>query len=127
MPRVLMIGIKPEAVDTSDPDLPPDLTHEKIAAGIEATLADMKSRGWKTGFCSILTGDSAEETIADSLSESWDCIVIGGGIRIPASGLHLFERIVNVVRHGAPETPIAFNTHPTDSADAAARWLNHHA
>lgn len=127
MPRVLLIGIKPEAVDTSDPDLPPDLTHEKIAAGIEATLADMRSRGWEAGFCSILTDESVEGTIADCLSEPWDCIVIGGGIRIPASGLQLFERVINAVRQGAPQTPIAFNTDPTDTADAAARWLNHHA
>jgi hypothetical protein len=34
MTRVLLIGIKPEAVDVSDPDLPPGTTTEKIAAGI---------------------------------------------------------------------------------------------
>ena len=37
MTRVLLIGIKPEVVDVSDPDLPPGLTQEKIVAGIEAT------------------------------------------------------------------------------------------
>ncbi len=42
MTRVLLIGIKPEAVDVSDPDLPPGTTPEKIAAGIDATLSDMK-------------------------------------------------------------------------------------
>ena len=36
MTRVLLIGIKPEAVDISDPDLPPGTMAEKIAAGIEA-------------------------------------------------------------------------------------------
>jgi hypothetical protein len=119
MTRVLLIGIKPEAVDTSDPDLPPDLTHETIAAGIEKTLADMKGRGWETGFCSILPNESAEGTIADSLGERWDCVVIGGGIRIPASGLELFERVVNAVHRGAPGTAIAFNKNPEDTADAA--------
>ncbi len=44
--RVLLIGIKPEAVDISDPELPPETTPEKIAAGIEATLSDMQERGW---------------------------------------------------------------------------------
>ena len=29
MTRVLLIGIKPEAVDVSDPDLPPGTTPEK--------------------------------------------------------------------------------------------------
>ena len=124
MPRVLLIGIKPEAVDFSDPDLPPGTTAEKIAAGIEAALSDMKARGWEGAFCSILTDDSVETTIAASLAEHWDCIVIGGGVRIPSRGLMLFERVVNAVHRGATGTPIAFNTSPSDTGDAAARWLD---
>ena len=123
MRRVLLIGIKPEAVDFSDPDLPPGTTAEKIATGIEAALSNMKARGWDGTFCSILTDDSVEATIAASLAEHWDCIVIGGGIRIPSRGLLLFERVLNAVHRRAPGTPIAFNTSPNDSADAAARWL----
>ena len=124
MPDVLLIGIKSEAVDFSDPGMPPDLNAEKIAAGIEATLRDMRERGWNAGFCAILTDGSVEATIADVLKRRWDCVVIGGGIRMPASNLLLFERVVNAVRRGAPGTPIAFNTQPGNSADAAARWLH---
>ena len=123
MSRVLLIGIAPDAVDTSDPDLPPGITRDKIADGIEAGLADMRGRGWQAEFCSILPDESADATIAASLSASWDCVVIGGGIRVPASGLHLFERVINTVHRHAPETPVAFNTSPEDTGDAAARWL----
>ena len=124
MARVLLIGIKPEVVDFSDPDLPPGITAEKIASGIEATLADMKARGWEAAFCAILADDSAEAKIASCLEQPWDCVVIGGGIRLPSRSLLLFERVVNAVGRGAPGTPIAFNTSPNDSADAAARWLD---
>ncbi len=124
MTRVLLIGIKPEAVDVSDPDLPPGTTPEKIAAGIDATLSDMKARGWEGAFCSILPDGSAEATIAASLAERWDCIVIGGGIRVPSRSLPLFERVINAVHRGAAGTTIVFNTSPTDTADAAARWLD---
>ena len=124
MTRVLLIGIKPEAVDFTDPDLPPGFTAEKIAAGIEAALSDMKARGWEGAFCSILPDDSAEATVASSLAEHWDCIVVGGGIRVPSAGLRLFERVLNAVHRGAPKTPIAFNTSPSNTADAAARWLD---
>lgn len=123
MKRVLLIGIKPEAVDVSDPDIPTGTTAEKIAAGIDATLSDMEARGWDGAFCSILPDDSAEATIAASLAERWDCIVIGGGIRIPSRSLRLFERVINAVHRGAAGTPIAFNV-PDDAADAAARWLD---
>ncbi len=124
MTRVLLIGIAPEAVDVSDPDLPPGMTAEKIADGIRATLADMTARGWEPAFCSILPDETAEASIAGSLAERWDCIVIGGGIRIPASNLKLFERVINAVHRDAPDTPIAFNSSPRDTADAAARWLD---
>ena len=122
MKRVLLIGIAPEAVDVTDPSLPPDLTTEKIAAGIETTLADMRGRGWEAEFGSIRP-ESAEDDLLKTLGQKWDCIVIGGGIRIPPDNLELFEKVVNVVIERAPGTPIAFNTRPENSADAAARWL----
>ena len=124
MTRVLLIGEAPEAVDSNDPDIPPGTTGEKIAAGIGATMADMEARGWDGRFCSILPDDSAEATIAAALTERWDCIVIGGGIRVPSRMLMLFERVINAVHRQAPGTPIAFNTSPANSATAAARWLS---
>lgn len=124
MTRVLLIGIKPEAVDISDPDLPPGITREKIAAGIEVALTEMRDRGWQAEFCSILPDDRAESTIAASLADTWDCVVIGGGIRIPAKGLMLFEKVINAVHRGAPTTPIAYNTSPENTAEAAARWID---
>ena len=124
MSRVLLIGIKPDAVDTSDPGVPPGTTTKEVAGQIEATLSDMKARGLEAAPCLILPDSSAEATIAASLAEHWDCIVIGAGVRLPSRALPLFERVVNAVRSGAPGTPIAFNTNPNDSADAAERWLN---
>ncbi len=121
--RVLLIGIEPDAVDTADPDIPPGITQEKIAEGIEVALSDMRNRGWQPEFCSILPDDSAIPTIKASLAEHWDCIVIGGGIRILENGLHLFEQVINAVHRDAPGTPMAFNTQPEDTADAAARWI----
>lgn len=122
MKRVLLIGIHPDAVDTSDPSLPPGLTSEKIAEGIETTLSDMRERGWEPAFCAIRPA-SAQADVGASLAERWDCVVIGGGIRIPPSNLELFEMIVNTITRAAPATPIAFNTTPENTADAAARWL----
>ena len=57
-------------------------------------------------------------------SASYDCVVIGGGLRIPPRGLMLFEKVVNVIHKSAPRAAIAFNTKPEDTAEAAARQLN---
>jgi hypothetical protein len=86
-------------------------------------MADMRARGWDAGFCSILPDSSAEGTIAASLAEPWDCVVIGGGIGIPGRSLLLFERVVKAIHRGAPGTPIAFNTRPDNSGEAARRWI----
>ncbi|TWF47724.1 hypothetical protein [Neorhizobium alkalisoli] len=119
--RVLLIGIHPDAVNITDPSLPKGITHEKIADGIEKALADMRGRGWHAAFCD-LRPETAVADIEASLAETWDCIVVGGGIRIPPDNLMLFEAVINTVIRLAPGTPISFNTAPENSADAAARW-----
>jgi hypothetical protein len=57
------------------------------------------------------------------LSARYDCVVIGGGLRLPPKSLALFELVVNVVHKAAPSAAIAFNTQPEDTAEAAARQL----
>jgi hypothetical protein len=54
---------------------------------------------------------------------TYDCVVVGAGIRLPPKGLSLLETVINAVHKAAPHASIAFNTRPEDSAEAAARWL----
>ena len=69
-------------------------------------------------------GRAGELTLERQLaSATYDCVVIGGGIRIPPKSLLLFERLLNSVHKSAPEASIAFNTVPQDTADAASRWF----
>ena len=69
--------------------------------------------------------DTAAPTIEDKLrSASYDCVVIGGGVRLPPKSLTFFEKIINAIHRAAPQAAIAFNTEPEDTADAAARWVN---
>ena len=54
---------------------------------------------------------------------TYDCVVVGGGLRIPPKGLTFFETVINAIHKGAPGAAIAFNTRPEDTADVAARWI----
>jgi hypothetical protein len=124
MTRILFVGQKPETVDFSDPALPPGFDAAKINAGIAVAMAKIAERGWQGDQCMIPPDDAAWPTLEKQLrAASYDCVVIGGGLRIPPKSLALFEMVVNTVHREAPGAAIAFNTRPEDTADAAARQL----
>jgi hypothetical protein len=124
MTRVLFVGQKPETVDFSDPAIPPGFNAEKIRAGIATAMAKMAELGWQADECMIPPDAAGGLMLEKQLAAaSYDCVVIGAGIRLPPKSLFFLETVVNAVRKGAPTTPIAFNTHPEDTAEAAARWL----
>src|SRR5262249_42568830 len=124
MTRILLLGLDPETVDFSDPALPPGMTVEKVRAGIEVALKQFSDRGWDSDNGFIRPVESAGRTLGRRWHPAnYDCVVIGGGVRLPPRNLALFEVVINAVRRAAPNAAIAFNTRPDDSADAAARWV----
>ena len=124
MARILLLGLDPETVDYSDPALPPGMTAEKVRAGITVALKQFTERGWDSDVGFIRPDETAGPTVERQLrSANYDCVVIGGGVRLPPRHLALFEVVINAIHKAAPGAAIAFNTRPDDSADAAARWL----
>jgi hypothetical protein len=121
---ILLLGLDPETVDFSDPALPPAMTAEKVRAGIAVALKQFSDRGWESDVGFIRPDKTAGPTVERQLcSTNYDCVVIGGGVRLPPRNLALLEVVINAVRKAAPGAAIAFNTRPDDSADAAARWV----
>jgi hypothetical protein len=124
MTRILFVGQKPETVDFSDPSLPPGFDADKINAGISVAVDKITERGWQGDTCMITPDDAGQAMLEQQLKgAAYDCVVIGGGLRLPPKGLALFEAVVNIVHKAAPGAAIAFNTKPEDTADAAARQL----
>jgi len=124
MTRVLFVGQRPETVDFSDPALPPGFNAQKINAGIAIGKAKLEERGWLADLCMIPPDESAGPILEKQLkSATYDCVVIGGGLRLPPKSLILFEKVVNAIHRAAPGAAIAFNMRPEDTAEAAARWL----
>ena len=122
MTRILLLGLDPETVDFSDPALPPGMTVEKVRAGIAVAVKQFTDRGWESDVGFILPDETAGPAVERQLrSTNYDCVVIGGGVRLPLRHLALFEVVIDAIRKAAPGAAIAFNTWPDDSADAAAR------
>ena len=124
MTRILLVGYDPDAVDFSDPALPPGMTAEKVRAGMEVAQKEFAARGWAADVGYIRPDDTAGPTVERLLASTrYDCVVIGAGVRLPPRRLAIFEAVLNAIHKAAPGAAIAFNTRPEDSAEAAARWL----
>jgi hypothetical protein len=123
MPKktVLAIGLEPAFADFSAlPGLTPDL----IRSYIEAQMQQVRALGFDVESCLIDLGETAEQTVQAALqSRTFDCVMIGAGLRQPPAQLLLFERVINLVHRLAPEARIAFNTTPADTAEAVLRWV----
>jgi hypothetical protein len=116
---VLVIGLDPYRV-------PGPWNPKPVADAIEIGLTALADRGFNAEACLVgLDGsDDVEARVTAALqSRSWDCVVVGGGIRTPEEQLELFESIINLISRYAPQAAIAFNHTPHDLADAAARSL----
>ncbi len=84
----------------------------------------MLDRGWDAEHLPIRPDGSLRHEILDRLArETYDCIVIGAGVRMTTKHVAEFEQVIAAIRQGAPQIPITFNASPDSSGDAAARWL----
>ena len=118
---VLAIGLDPIFADLkSFPGLTPELVRHYVDAQIER----LRLAGYDAVSCLIDLGETAEAVVERALrSRTFDCVVIGAGLRQPAANLRLFERIINRVHGLAPSASICFNTSPADTLDAVQRWV----
>ncbi|WP_216850441.1 hypothetical protein [Acidisoma sp. L85] len=106
------------------PVLPSGFDADKINAGIAVAMEKITERGWQGHTCMMTPDDAGQAMLEQQLkAAAYDCVVIGGGLRLPPKGLALFEAVVNIVHKSALTSAIAFNTKPEDTADAAARQL----
>ena len=119
MLHVLVIGLDPYRV-------PGPWDPKPVAEAIKVGMTALVDRGFHAEACLVgLDGsDNIEARVTAALqARSWDCVVVGGGIRHPEEQLELFESIINLIRQHAPRAAIAFNHMPHDLADAVARSL----
>ncbi|MCX4571797.1 hypothetical protein OHB41_00950 [Streptomyces sp. NBC_01571] len=116
MSSALVVGYDPQAI--------PGVDGQALRAALDAELARFGEHGINAAMAPVTFDESAESTLAASLTERpWDLVVVGGGIPKPEQLLPLFEEVVNLIRRHSPQAAIAFNTGGGDSVEAAQRWL----
>jgi hypothetical protein len=120
MSSVLALGLDPAFADYS---AMPGLTPERVAAFIDSQLERLRALGYEVDSCLVDAGETAEAVTAAHLgARSFDCVMIGAGLRDPGR-LPLFEKLINVIHAGAPGAKLCFNTTAADTAEAVQRWI----
>jgi hypothetical protein len=122
---VLIVGLEPSLIDFSDPAYGASgLDAAKIRAGLDANAAQLNALGYDAELCLTDFGETAATVLRDRLkTKSFDCIMIGAGVRLIAQNTPLFETLVNIVHIDAPQAKFCFNIQPTDTAAAVERCL----
>ena len=124
--RVLLVGLQPKLINFAEPDYAafPGLDAAKVQAGLDADVSSLNSLGYDAQLCLTDFGETAESTVATALaSSSYECVLIGAGVRTIGKNFLLFEKLINLVHEKAPQARICFNTGPKDSLAAVQRWL----
>lgn len=119
--KVLLVGLDPAVVVYSRW---PGMTPEKLEAGLRENEKKLNDLGYEASLCYIDDREKAETWFEQLLGDnSYDCVLIGSGVRNDPEEFYLFEKLINVVHQRAPAAKICFNTGPTDLADAVQRWV----
>jgi hypothetical protein len=120
--KVLMIGLDPKVVDYSH--LAVKLDEPTLRAGLAADEKRLRDLGYDARWLLIDRGETAEAVLSAALKEkTFDCVLIGAGIRTIPPMFLLFEKLVNLVHERAPHAKICFNTVPEDTAVSVQRWV----
>ena len=124
MARILLVGIDPDLVDFTAPEVPQGMNADTIRRGIRTAIDDFAVAGHDPHHLYIPL-DPADRQLSGKLAkERFDCVVIGGGVRIPPSNLLLFEAVLNTIARAPSPPAIALVGHPGEATAAVARVLN---
>jgi hypothetical protein len=124
--NVLLVGLEPHLINFSDPAYAafPGLTAEKVLGSLNADAAELNELGYDTTLCLVDFGETAEAVLSSQLkSKSFDCGLVGAGVRKIEPNFLLFEKLINIIHQHGPQARICFNTNPADTAEAVQRWI----
>jgi hypothetical protein len=120
--KVLMLGLDPKLVDYAH--LAVKLDEATLRAGLAADEERLRDLGYDAKWLLVDRGETAEALVSAALKEkTFDCVLVGAGIRTVPPLFPLFEKLINLVHEGAPHAKICFNTVPDDTAVSVQRWV----
>src|ERR1700692_826260 len=102
---VLIVGIDPVLIDFSSPDFAPqNLSADRVLSALLADSERLRGLGYEADSCLTDLGETAERVLEDKLkTKTYDCVLIGAGIRVIPGSFLLFEKLINVAHANPPQ------------------------
>jgi len=123
--RVMLLGILPSEVDFSKiPPNMPMMNEEILAKNLQKSEDELIAAGYDAKWLLVDLGKTAKTVLRQKLeTNTYDCVLIGAGIRAMPENFDLFEQCLNIIHELAPTAKICFNQNPLDSLQAVKRWV----
>jgi hypothetical protein len=123
--RVMLLGILPSEVDFSKmPPNMPVMNEEILAKNLQKSEDELIAAGYDAKWLLVDLGKTAKTVLREKLAtNTYDCVLIGAGIRVMPENFDLFEQCLNIIHELAPTAKICFNQNPLDSLQAVKRWV----
>jgi hypothetical protein len=123
--RVMLLGILPSEVDFSKiPPNMPMMNAEILAKNLQKSEDELIAAGYDAKWLLVDLGKTAKTVLREKLqTNTYDCVLIGAGIRVMPENFDLFEQCLNIIHELAPTAKICFNQNPLDSLQAVKRWV----
>jgi hypothetical protein len=120
--KVLVIGIDPKLIE-SNLATTTGWDANRVKLAVQDANKRLTELGYEMHDCLVDLGETADSVVSATLSrEKFDCILIGGGIRLVPQNTAMFEKIINAIHQEAPpSSKICFNTNPGDTVEAILR------
>lgn len=127
MTKVLLVGQDHNSIDFSDPKFPEGFAKDVLNKTVDDGIKMMTDKGWEATPLFL----PSEQTKAVNIIKNkinadgpYDCVVLGGGMRIDNVGIRTFESIINAVHESAPQSKIGFNNTPEETLDIVNNLLS---
>lgn len=120
--RVLLIGVDTtKFLNSNIPGYDPAEVYRQSIISKDRLI----EMGYDAKWCYIdITTDNPSEPLSNELvSNQFDCILLGAGLRKRPEQLRLLEKLINIIHEHAIGSKICFNEEVHDTVDTVTRTL----
>lgn len=120
--KVLLIGVDTSKfLNSNIPGYDPAEVHRQSVISKDK----LNEMGYDAKWCyiDITSNDPSEKLLTELMTNQFDCMLVGAGLRKRPDQLRLLEKLINIIHEHAIGAKICFNEEVHDTVDTVTRTL----